>query len=214
MTKVKICGLLRVEDINYVNEVLPDYVGFIFAKSRRQVKLDEAAKLINLLDKSIKTVGVFVDEEVDKVKEIAEKLSLNILQFHGKEDETYINQFNGFSTWKSVAIKVDLNKETYNREKYQKVLDSCNKYNIEGILLDSSVKGAEGGTGVSFDWSLIPKLNINKKLILAGGLNPSNVRDAIDRVKPYAVDVSSGVETDGFKDFNKIKKFMEKVRNK
>ena len=79
--------------------------------------------------------------------------------------------------------------------------------------MDSSVKGVEGGTGVSFNWEVIPKLNINKKLILAGGLNVDNVAEAIEKVKPYAVDVSSGVETDGIKDFEKIKKFIEKVRN-
>lgn len=92
-------------------------------------------------------------------------------------------------------------------------MDGINKYNIEAVVLDSSVKGAEGGTGISFDWNVISKLNIEKKLILAGGLNADNVIEAINKVNPFVVDVSSGVETEGVKDFNKIKTFIEKVRN-
>lgn len=237
MTKVKICGLKRLEDIEYVNELLPDYVGFVFAKSKRQVTMEKAKKLIDKLNKNIKTVGVFVDEDINKVKEIAENLKLDVLQFHGKEDEEYFSYLKEFELWKSVSIKVDLaqpktatqeengdlldvhkinhenSNDFYNLKEYQKDLDKLNKYNIEAVLLDSSVKGVQGGTGVSFDWQVISKLNINKNLILAGGLNPNNVCEAVDIVKPFAIDVSSGVETEGVKDFNKIKTFIEKVRN-
>lgn len=237
MTKIKICGLKRLQDIEYVNELLPDYVGFVFAKSKRQVDMEKAEELIYKLNNSIKTVGVFVDEDIKKVKNIAENLKLDVLQFHGKEDEEYFSQLKEFQLWKSVSIKVDLtqtkaarkpkeidlldshkingenNSDFYNLEEYQKDLDKLNKYNIEAVVLDSSVKGAEGGTGVSFDWKVISKLNIGKKLILAGGLNTDNVTEAVNKVKPFAVDVSSGVETEGVKDFNKIKTFIEKVRN-
>ncbi|MDF2504595.1 MAG: phosphoribosylanthranilate isomerase [Clostridium sp.] len=237
MTKIKICGLKRLEDIEYVNELRPDYVGFVFAKSKRQVNISQAYELINNLNRSIKTVGVFVDEAINNVRDIAEKLKLDVLQFHGDEDKEYFSKLNKFELWKSVSIeaetenyklheqlkKSDLtcnnkaygedNNVLYSIDKYQKTLNDLNKYNIEAVVLDSKVKGAQGGTGVTFNWEVIPKLNIDKKLILAGGLNINNVYEAVNKVKPFAVDVSSGVETDGVKDFNKIKTFMEKVRN-
>lgn len=237
MTKIKICGLKRLEDIDYVNELMPDYVGFVFAESKRQVNLEKAKELIEKLNKNIKTVGVFVNEDIKKVKEIAGNLKLDVLQFHGQENEEYFSKLKEFKLWKSISIKVDLtqfNTDTqkenadlldfnkinhenssdfYNLEEYQRDLDKLNQYNIEAILLDSSVKGVQGGTGVSFDWQVIPKLTIEKKLILAGGLNYDNVSEAVNEVRPFAVDVSSGVETEGVKDFNKIKTFIEKVRN-
>ncbi len=213
MTKIKICGLKREEDIQYVNEVKPDYVGFVFANSKRRVTLDKAKELIALLDNSIKTIGVFVDEEIEKALEFGEKLNLHGFQFHGNEGAEYIKNFQNFTVWKAMSIKVDLENGAYEIDKYKEQLNRYKDYSIESIVLDSSVKGAEGGTGVSFDWEVVPKLNISKKLILAGGLNISNVQEAIKMVKPYAVDVSSGVETNGVKDYNKIKKFVEKVRN-
>lgn len=236
MTKIKVCGLKRLQDIEYVNELIPDYVGFVFAKSKRQVNMKMAEELIGKLNNTIKTVGVFVNEDVKKVKNIAENLKLDVLQFHGEEDEKYFSEIKEFHIWKSMSIKVELNefnsKENFGKSdlqdlsknytkdnnnfyklhEYQKDLDILNKYDIEAVLLDSSIKGVQGGTGISFDWDIIPKLKIDKKLILAGGLNKDNVLEAIDKGKPFAVDVSSGVETGGVKDFNKIKTFIEKVR--
>ncbi|AGK98280.1 phosphoribosylanthranilate isomerase [Clostridium pasteurianum] len=239
MTKIKICGLKRLQDIEYVNELLPDYVGFVFAKSKRQVHMEKAEELISKLNTGIKTVGVFVNEDIKKVKEIAENLKLDVLQFHGCEDKEYFLELDRFTLWKSVSIEAEISKDKavsnygkvdlinnseyhsnskgafykYKIDEYQSNLDGINKYNIEAVVLDSSVKGTEGGTGISFDWNVISKLNIEKNLILAGGLNTDNVIEAINKVKPFAVDVSSGVETDGVKDFNKIKTFIEKVRN-
>lgn len=212
MTKIKICGLSRIEDIEYVNELLPDYAGFVFAKSKRQVALEKAEILIKKLNRDIKTVGVFVNEDILTVKNIADKLKLKVIQFHGSEDAEYLSNFNGFTVWKAVSIKAEENNLPSITE-YQKEIDKTDKYDAEAVLLDSSVKGAKGGTGVNFDWDIIPKLNINKKLILAGGLSVVNVKEAVLKVQPYAVDISSGVETDGVKDFNKIKNFIERVRN-
>lgn len=216
MTKVKICGLKRTEDIEYVNKLCPDYVGFVFAKSKRQVTLEQAKKLINLLDKNIKTVGVFVNEDIERVRYIAEGLKLNILQFHGTEDEQYIKKLKDFTLWKSMGMNI----ATYNNyesllneiEDNQKRLNEISKYPIKGILLDSSVKGVQGGTGISFNWDIMEKINISKPLILAGGLNTENVQQAVKKVKPYAVDVSSGIEVNEVKNFNKMKEFIEKVR--
>ncbi|WP_026881625.1 phosphoribosylanthranilate isomerase [Clostridium akagii] len=206
MVKIKICGLKRHEDIQYVNELLPDYIGFVFAKSKRQVDLAKAKILGSQLDKGIKKVGVFVNEDVKQVKKIAKEAYLDVLQFHGDEDESYLAQFNDFTIWKCKSIDISLKNID------EHVMDEINIYPIEGIVLDSSRKGASGGLGQSFNWNLLQRLNIEKKLILAGGLSSENVCEAIEIANPYAVDISSGVETDGVKDFNKIKKFIEKVR--
>jgi len=216
MTKVKICGLTRKEDIEYVNELLPDYVGFVFAKSKRQVSLDKAKELINLLDKNIQTVGVFQDEDVDKVKNTAEYLKLDIIQLHGREDGDYVKKLYPFKVWKCMSIDAadsleckDLSKRV---RSHQENLDKLSKYKVEALLVDSSVKGAKGGTGISFNWDILNNLVLSKKLILAGGLNCENVQKAIDKVKPYAVDVSSGVEENGIKNYNKMRSFIQKVR--
>lgn len=214
MTKIKICGLSRSCDIEYVNQYMPDYAGFVFAKSRRQVSLEKAKKLIEKLDRNIKTVGVFVNEDIFTVKNTAERLGLDILQFHGNEDSEYCSNFADFTVWKAVSIKVDLrDKNLQNSAKYKNQIDEIDKYDLDAILLDSSIKGVSGGTGISFDWKIISELNIKKKLVLAGGLNQDNVRQAVNELQPYAVDVSSGVETDDVKDLKKIKSFIEKVRN-
>lgn len=207
MTQIKICGLKRMEDVDYVNELLPDYIGFVFAKSRRQVDLKLAKTLSEKLDPKIKKVGVFVNEDIHKVKAIKNGVSLDILQFHGDEDRKYLSNFKDFIVWKSKAIDISLEKIPNN------LIADLNEYNIDAVVLDSSVRGKVGGTGKSFNWELAAEINLTSKLILAGGLSIDNVCEAISIVKPYAVDISSGVETNGVKDFNKIKKFIEKVRN-
>jgi len=206
MVKIKICGLKRQEDIEYVNELFPDYIGFVFAKSKRQVDSNLAKALGDLLDKRIKKVGVFVDEDINIVKNIAKDADLDILQFHGHEDQAYLCRFKDFTIWKSKSIDVSMKNSD------DHIMDEINSYPIDGVVLDSSIKGVSGGFGERFNWNLIYKLNIEKKLILAGGLTTENVCKALEIAKPYAVDISSGVETDGVKDFKKIKKFIEKVR--
>lgn len=217
MTKVKICGLTRKEDIKYVNELLPDYVGFVFAKSKRQVSLDKAKELINLLDKNIQTVGVFQDENIEKVKNTAAYLKLDIIQLHGSEDKEYAKRLYPSKVWKCLSIDVveslDNNNLLQDRIKVnQEKLDRLSEYKIEALLVDSSVKGTKGGTGVSFNWDILNELVLNKKLILAGGLNCDNIEKAIEKLEPYAVDVSSGVEENGIKNYNKMKSFIKKVR--
>ncbi|MGE5628042.1 MAG: phosphoribosylanthranilate isomerase [Solirubrobacterales bacterium] len=201
MTKIKICGITRKEDIEYLNELKPDYAGFVFAKSRRRVTLEKAKELISLLDKKIKPVGVFQNENINIVKQFAKDLNLEIIQLHGEENESYLDELCKFKVWKACSVDVD------NGE-----LKGSINSTAEGILLDSCKGNAAGGTGICFNWDIIKSLNIDKKLILAGGLNPKNVRSAIDIVNPFAVDVSSGVETNGVKNYKKIKKFIDKVR--
>jgi phosphoribosylanthranilate isomerase len=215
ITKIKICGLKRFEDIEFVNRLIPDYVGFVFAKSKRQVSWKLAVELAAGLNKKIKTVGVFVDEEPEKVRIIAEDLKLSVIQLHGKEDRRYVEEFGDFEVWKSKGIDVSTEECEYSKllEENQKKLNELSEYPIDKILFDSSVKGVTGGTGTSFNWDIVNRLKINRPLILAGGLTSQNVEEAILKTQPYAVDVSGGVETEGVKDFEKIKDFIEKVRN-
>lgn len=201
MTKIKVCGLRRPEDVDYVNELKPDYVGFVFAAGKRRVTAAEAAQLASGLDPAIKKVGIFVDEDPEAVRSIAEQVPLDILQFHGHESLAYLASFGDKEIWKAVAIatKEDVKQLAH--------------YPQATILLDAKVSGAAGGSGVPFDWDLLSGSDLDRgRIVLAGGLNPENVTQAIEKVRPFAVDVSSGVETDGFKDYRKMKAFIEKVR--
>jgi phosphoribosylanthranilate isomerase len=196
MVKVKICGLKSFEDIEYVNKLKPDYIGIVFAPSKRRVEVEQAKHMIALLRKDIKTVGVFVNEDIEKVKAIAETTGLQILQFHGTENYEYIEQFKHYEVWKALKINDKFNFNTMNYE-------LCSKF-----LLDNSIPGS----GVAFDWKLVEEKVKCEQIILAGGLTIDNVKQGINTLKPYGVDVSSGVETDGKKDYNKIKEFIRKAR--
>lgn len=200
MVKVKICGLRRKEDIEYANELKPDYVGFVFAKSKRQIEVEQALDLISLLDKEIKTVGVFVNEPVENALKIAQTLNLDVLQFHGDETQDYIDNFKNFTVWKAIRIK---DKED---------LEKTKEFKVNSFVFDTLTKNEYGGTGKTFNWEVLKGMELNVPIILAGGLNENNVEEAIRIVNPYAVDVSSGVETEGYKDFKKLKSFIEKVR--
>ncbi|SHE86327.1 phosphoribosylanthranilate isomerase [Thermoanaerobacter uzonensis DSM 18761] len=200
MVKVKICGLRRKEDIEYANELKPDYVGFVFAKSKRQVEVEQALYLISLLDREIKTVGVFVNEPVGNALKIAQTLNLDVLQFHGDETQDYIDNFKNFTVWKAIRIK---DKED---------LEKTKEFRANSFVFDTLTKNEYGGTGKTFNWEVLKGIELNVPIILAGGLNENNVEEAIKIVNPYAVDVSSGVETEGYKDFKKMKSFIEKVR--
>ena len=208
MTLVKICGIRRVEDVEILNKILPDYAGFVFCESKRQVTLKLAEELIKNLDKKIKPVGVFQNNNLQEVKNAAEILKLDVIQLHGREDESYIKSLYPFKIWKSVSID---GKDILDNVKHK--IDKISNYNVEAMLVDSSVGGKTGGTGINFNWNVLKNLNINKKLVLAGGLNADNINTALECVKPYAVDVSSGVEENGVKSFEKINEFIKKVRN-
>lgn len=198
MTKIKICGLSRLEDIDYVNELKPDYAGFVFAKSPRQITREHAITLRMSLDKAIPSVGVFVDELPKIVGAYAEDGIIDFVQLHGHEDNTYIRNLR-FQTGCeiiqafSVRCREDLKRAWASEADY--------------ILLDHGT----GGTGESFDWSLLEEME--RPYFLAGGLNPENVAEAITRFHPYAVDISSGVETGGCKDKDKIQMCIRRIRN-
>ena len=196
MIKIKICGITRFVDIEYLNELRPDYAGFVFAKSKRQVNVDIASNLIKNLNDNIKKVGVFVNEDPAVVLAIAEDLKLQVLQFHGHEDQEYINKFKGYEIWKALEIS-SINS-----------ISEMKNYNCAKFLLDNSTSGS----GKRFKWDLIEKKVNDYSIMLAGGLTSENIERGIMKLTPYGVDVSSGVESDGFKDYALIKEFIRKVR--
>lgn len=200
-TKIKICGLKCPEDIAYVNEAKPDYCGFIieFPKSSRNVTGDQVRILIAELDKNIIPVGVFVNAAPERVEELLLDGTIRIAQLHGQEDDDYIRRIQkntGSQVIKAFSVKAAQDIEL--------ALKSPADY----ILLDQG----GGGTGQTFDWSLIPE--IKRPFFLAGGLGADNLEQAVDAIRPYAVDLSSSVETDGVKDRSKILEAVSLVHKK
>lgn len=197
MTKIKMCGLSRTEDIQAANELKPDYIGFVFAKnSRRFVTPQRAQELKKILDKDIKSVGVFVDEDIETVSALIMDGTIDIAQLHGNEDDDYITLLRE-RTGKPVIKAFRIRSE-------QDVL-RAEKSKADMILLD-----AGAGEGRTFDWSLLKE--IKRPYFLAGGLDPENAADAVKALKPYAVDVSTGIETNGVKDKEKMTAFANAVR--
>lgn len=199
MAKVKICGITCNEDIDIVNTLIPDYVGFIFCQSKRQVTLSEAKNLCSHLNGKIKKVGVFVNEKKEIIKKIKEECGLDVIQLHGDEKPTDCF-YDKCSVWKAIHIRDSID------------LDKMKFYNVDRFLLDTFVKDAYGGSGKTFDLNMIRTLHNKSEIILAGGLTPKNIEAAVKAIMPYGVDVSSGVEMNGKKDFCLVKEFIEKVR--
>jgi len=202
MTKVKICGLSRPIDIDMVNTVLPDYIGFVFAKSRRQVTEVMAKELKERLLPQIQAVGVFVNEELEKIMHLCKDGIIDLIQLHGDEDENYIRELRK-------GVKNPIIKAV--RVRNTKDIEEAAKLTCDYLLLDTYKEGLYGGSGEIFDWSVITK--IEKPFFLAGGLHTENILQAISQANPYCIDVSSGVETDGIKDRNKIIDIITKVRS-
>ncbi len=198
MVKIKICGLKRLEDIEIVNRHKPDYIGFVFADSKRKVSHDLARQMKENLDSGIVSVGVFVDATADEILGLFDDGIIDIAQLHGSESEEFI---------KNLKDKTDNQLKIINAIEMNEGIDLENYDNSEAdyLLLDSGK-----GSGKTFDWKLIRK-DLKKEFFLAGGLTSSNIAQAIEEFKPYAVDLSSSLETDGFKDENKIKEIMEAI---
>lgn len=205
---IKICGLRRKQDIEYANILKLDYIGFIFAKSKREVTKEEAVELKRNLDSNIKVVGIFVNEDIEKVIDIARSVELDVIQLHGDEDSGYIDAIR--ANLDSNKMKTELWKAI--RVKNAESLRSIEHLDVEGILLDTYSKEAYGGLGETFDWNIVSDLKLDKKIILAGGIDENNVEMAKKLVKADIIDISSGVETDGFKDFEKMKILVERGR--
>ena len=215
--KVKMCGISKVETIPAVVEAKPDYMGLVFASSKRQVTVDQAKTLVEELhkqytkrynngaeqsnDDEIKTVGVFVNETLDNLVSIATEANLDVVQLHGDEDEAFIQSLKGRTNveiWKAVQIRSSTDAEAW--------IDSS----ADMLLFDAYHKDERGGTGEVFDWSCLDEFE--RPFMLAGGIDSTNVARAIRTVRPYGIDISSGIETEGVKDDEKIKAFTNIVR--
>ena len=203
MTKIKICGLTRTEDIGMVNEFLPDYIGFVFAKSRRQLSVEQAKELKKKLRLEIKAVGVFVNEKPENIAEIANQGIIDLIQIHGDEDAAYCAQLRKLTQAPIIkVVRVEREDDFAGIEEFD-----CDYY-----LFDTLSSKDYGGTGKAFDHSLLYNKEIKKPFFVAGGLNQDNVAAVIEVIKPFGVDTSGGVETDGIKDANKIKEFIKQGR--
>ena len=197
MTKIKLCGLSRICDIEEANLLQPDYIGFVFAKkSRRCVTPEQAGELKKLLRPEIRAVGVFVNEEPEAVAALLNRGVIDLAQLHGSEDAEYIRRLRDLTDGPLIQAFRIRSKEDLSRAAASAA---------DEILLD-----AGAGTGTVFDWSLLR--NMERRYFLAGGLNPENVREAIRDLHPHGVDVSSGIETDALKDRTKMAAFVSAVR--
>lgn len=198
MTKIKICGLSRMEDIEAVNAAQPDYIGFVFAASKRQVDMATARTLKQALDPGIETVGVFVNHPVAEIIALAEQNIIDIIQLHGDEDEATVRLLQtqtGLPVIRAFRVK-DQTDIRATAADYQ--------------LFDTYDPSQYGGSGAAFNWDLL--VGVTGDFFLAGGLNSSNIAAAIQQVRPYCVDLSSGVETDGVKDPDKIINIVDIIR--
>ncbi len=200
MAKIKICGLRREKDIEAVNAALPDYIGFVFAKSKRQIDEKRARVLKASLNPSIKAVGVFVNEDIRNITRLCTSKVIDIIQLHGDENEDYIKRLKDCVPNKIIkAIRV----------KGPEDMEIGIRFTCDYLLFDTYHAKKYGGTGKSFDWSNIP--NTKKPYFLAGGINFDNIKQAIQH-NPYCIDVSSGVESSGYKDPIKIMDMVAMVR--
>lgn len=206
--KIKTCGLFREEDINYANELKPDYIGFVFAESKRKVGVEKAYNLKNKLDKEIKSVGVFVNDNLDFILNLIREKIIDIIQLHGNEDNDFLDNLKTKTNAKIIKFIPVENADS--------ILNSLNIFS-DFILLDN----LKGGVGKTFNWNYLKEafeLNkkfievFNKKYFLAGGLSKENINEAL-RFNPYCVDLSGGLETNGIKDFEKMKYIINITKN-
>lgn len=197
MTKIKLCGIQRYEDIDVVNELLPDYIGFVFAKkSKRFISYDMAKALKKRLDKRVKAVGVFVNDSIENIIYLVRNDIIDLIQLHGDEDSDYISKLKKYVNIPVIkAFKI----------KSKADINTLYKEGTDFILLD-----AGAGDGKTLDESILK--DFQGDYFLAGGLSPDNISEKINTLHPFGVDVSSGIETDGKKDADKMRKFVKLVR--
>lgn len=200
---VKLCGMRRPEDIEYINEFQPDYAGFILSPGfKRSIAEKQYLDLESRLDRHIGRVGVFVNEPMDKVIDYSNYL--DVIQLHGDEDPAYI---------KSLKSRVDSKIWKAVRVKSCSDIESADKLNADMLLLDAFVQGSYGGTGKTIDHEIIRNAVFATPFFIAGGLNCNNIKSVIDKISPDGVDISSGIETNSVKDKEKIKMIMKIIRS-
>ncbi|UMZ72607.1 phosphoribosylanthranilate isomerase [Natranaerofaba carboxydovora] len=217
MARVKYCGITDLETAKYAQTLGVDALGFVFAKSKRQVSTDKAKEIVGSLGPFVSVGGVFVGESENKVAEIASYCRLDYVQLHGDETESYIKSL--CKIFDNLNLNVDIIKafKVKDESSVSEIIDfASEKYScryLSGYLLDAYSKDGHGGTGKTFNWEYFDRVkdNIDKPLILAGGLNPDNIYEALQKTSPYGVDVSSGIESNAKKDKEKMKEFITQV---
>ena len=198
--RIKMCGLRRPDEIIYANECLPDYIGFVFAESRRKVSGGEAKKLGEQLDPLVKKVGVFVNEPLRSLISISEEAGLDIIQLHGDEDDEYIREVRhktGKEIWKAVRVRT------------AKDIQAAQELPTDKLLLDSFSEESYGGTGKVMDFAVLDQAEIRKPYFIAGGLTVDNLPVILRNTEPYGIDISSVIETGGVKDREKMRKVIQ-----
>ncbi|HRZ66728.1 MAG TPA: phosphoribosylanthranilate isomerase [Candidatus Omnitrophota bacterium] len=203
MVRVKVCGITNLKDAEAACRLGADALGFVFAKSPRRIDAEKARSISLKTPPYVSLVGVFVDEDIKKLLKIAEKCRIDCVQLHGNESINYCKQLKKY--YKIVkAVRIGEKKD----------LDGLSGYDVDAFLLDTYRPGKAGGTGEKFDWNLALRVKkLGRPVILSGGLKPRNVRGAIRKVKPYAVDVSSGVESSpGRKSMKLMKEFIQRAK--
>ena len=213
MQKIKLCGMMKPYDIEYANRVKPDFVGFIFANTRRKISSAQAKQFREALDAEIPAVGVFVNEDISVITSLVQNGCIDLIQLHGEEDADYIRRLREICDVPVIkAVKVQMVEQ----------IRQAAALPVDYLLLDTYRKGVLGGTGEAFDWELLREAKaaagdtaegelFGKPYFLAGGLHAGNLREAA-ALGSYGLDVSSGIETDGSKDFTKMVEVMELVR--
>lgn len=197
--KLKFCGIRREEDVRYVNEVKPEYAGFVFAPSKRQVTLEQAKAFRAKIVPEVQVVGVFVNESPEVVIHCLKEKAIDLVQLHGDETNEEILQIK-----EKTGAKVIKAVRTKDVESIRK----ADQMDCDYLLLDAYQPGVYGGTGNAFDWTMIP-VDLKHPFFLAGGLNASNIRQAIEQVPAYALDISGGIETENCKDLEKMKEIKK-----
>ena len=202
-TRIKICGITNLQDAKVAIDEGVDAIGLVFCEnSPRYINISRAKEIVENTTPFVNYVGLFVDAEKEYINNVLKEVALDTLQFHGQESEQACALYN-----KPYIKAIRMNESINFSEEAEKY------FSAQALLLDTYIQGLPGGTGIAFDWDLIPK-DRAKPIILAGGLNASNVKDAIKKISPYAVDVSGGVEAEkGKKDPSKIKEFINEVMN-
>ena len=213
MQKIKLCGMMKPCDIEYANRIKPDFVGFIFANTRRKISAVQAKQFREALDAEIPAVGVFVNEDIPVITSLVQNGCIDMIQLHGEEDADYIRRLREVCDVPVIkAVKVQTVEQIWQAAALP----------VDYLLLDTYRKGVLGGTGEAFDWELLREAKaaagdtaegelFGKLYFLAGGLHAGNLREAAE-LGSYGLDISSGIETDGSKDFTKMVEVMELVR--
>lgn len=200
MTKVKICGLKEKEHVKAAVEAGADAIGFVFAASKREVSIEQARELAKAVPPGVLKIGVFVNPTMQEIETAVREVPLDFVQYHGNETPEFI-QSNSFPSIKALSVRSEED------------IDVAKQFNTDFYLFDAPGTDYQGGSGLTFNWQLMQGHSIpQEKIILAGGLNPTNVEDAIKRVNPHMVDVSSGVEVEGRKDSELIRAFIRAVK--